>query len=129
MSSSYARGFSLVEVTIAIAVVGLMVVTTSILLQRLPVSGREVRDQDLALRIARDKIETLRAAGYGALPPSGAFNNTLLGSLASSTASVTFTDFNAKTKQVNVSVSWEGDGAVTRSVSLTTLITENSTLP
>ena len=37
--------------------------------------------------------------------------------------------YSPKTKQVNVSVSWEGDGAVTRSVSLTTLITENSTLP
>ncbi|KKW42353.1 MAG: putative membrane protein [Parcubacteria group bacterium GW2011_GWB1_55_9] len=123
------RGFSLVEVAIAVAIIGLMVVSTSMLLQRLPISGREVRDQDLALRIARDKIEILRATGYTSLPESGPFTNILLDSLASSTASVAVTDYNDKTKQVEVSVSWKGDNLVIRSLSLTTLVTQNSTLP
>ncbi|OGG62033.1 hypothetical protein A3C19_02865 [Candidatus Kaiserbacteria bacterium RIFCSPHIGHO2_02_FULL_54_22] len=123
------RGFSLVEVAIAVAIIGLMVVSTSMLLQRLPISGREVRDQDLALRIARDKIEILRATGYTSLPESGPFTNILLDSLASSTASVAVTDYNDKTKQVEVSVSWRGDNLVIRSLSLTTLVTQNSTLP
>ena len=123
------RGFSLVEVAIAVAIIGLMVVSTSMLLQRLPISGREVRDQDLALRIARDKIEILRATGYTSLPESGPFTNILLDSLASSTASVAVTDYNDKTKQVEVSVSWKGDNLVIRSLSLTTLVTQNSPLP
>lgn len=122
------RGFSLVEVTIAVAIVGIVIVATSVLIQRLPVSGREVRDQDLALKIVRNKIETLRAAGYESLPASGPFTDTLLGSFSSSTASVTVTQFNDDTKQVGVTVAWEGAELTTRSVSLTTLITENSTL-
>lgn len=122
------RGFSLVEVTIAVAIVGIVIVATSVLVQRLPVSGREVRDQDLALKIARNKIETLRAAGYESLPASGPFTDTLLSSFSSSTASVTVSQFNDDTKQIGVTVSWEGAELTTRSVSLTTLITENSTL-
>lgn len=114
--------------TIAIAIIGLMIVATSVLLARLPVNGREVRDQDVALKIARSEVESLRAAGYATLPASGPFTDTLLASLASSTATATITAFNAKTKKVNITVSWRGAGLVTRSVSLTTLITENSAL-
>lgn len=128
MKPRTAQGFSLVEVTIAVAVMGLVIVATSILLQRLPVSGREVRDQDLALKIVRNEVEILRAAGYDALPVSGPFSDTLLSSFASSTASVSISDFNDKTKLADVTVSWEGAVGTTRSVSLTTLITQNSAL-
>ena len=128
MTSSLARGFSLLEVTVAVAVVGTIIVATSVLLQRLPVSGREVRDQDLALKIARNEIEILRAAGYASLPENGPFSDALLGSFASSTASVSIADFNEKTRRVDVIVSWGGTGGTTRSVSLTTLITQNSAL-
>jgi prepilin-type N-terminal cleavage/methylation domain-containing protein len=123
------RGFSLIEVTVAVAIIGTMIVATGILLQRIPINGREVRDQDLALKIAHNEVEILRASGYASLPANGPFANALLSSLASSTSSVTITDFNAKTKQVDVSVYWKGVGLVTRSVSLTTLITQNSGLP
>src|SRR3989344_2681890 len=96
----YAKGFSLIEVTVAIGIVGLMIVSTSLLLQRIPVSGRETRDQDLALKIAREEVETLRAGGYAALPVSGAFTDPLLTSLASSSASLTVADYNDDTKEV-----------------------------
>ena len=129
MARHSARGFSLVEMTVAVAVIGVMIVTTGVLLQRLPVNGREVKDQDLALKIAQNEIEVLRAGGYETLPTSGPFSNPLLGSLASSTAEIAVTDFNAKTKQTVVTISWRGAGAVIRSLSLTTLITENSSLP
>lgn len=118
----------MIEATIAVAIIGTMVTATSALLQRIPVNGRETRDQDLALKIARNEIEILRASGYASLPSNGSFNNILLGSLASSTASVVTTDLNEKTKRVYVNVSWRGANLSTRSVSLTTLITENSRL-
>ncbi|MCX6787938.1 MAG: prepilin-type N-terminal cleavage/methylation domain-containing protein [Candidatus Kaiserbacteria bacterium] len=122
------RGFSLIEITIAIAIIGVMIVATSSFLARIPANGREVRDQDLALKIARSEIETLRALGYDALPLSGPFTDTLLGSLASSSASIAITAFNAKTKQVTASVTWRGASSSTRSTAITTLITQNSGL-
>lgn len=127
MSMRHLRGFSLVEVTVAIAVIGLMIVATSSLLQRLPVSGREVRDQDLALKIAHNELEVLRAAGYGSLPASGPFTDSLLSSLSFGAGSVTVSDFDAKTKQAVVDVSWVGAGGA-RSVSLTTLVTDGGGL-
>lgn len=129
MNALRLRGFSLIEATIAIAIIGTMIVATSMLLQRIPVSGREAKDQDLALRIARNELEIVRAAGYVALPPSGPFTNPLLASLASSTASLTVTDFSTDTKRVTVTVEWRGAAATARSLSLTTLITGSATAP
>jgi len=123
------RGFSLIEVTVAIGIIGVMILSTSIFLQRLPVSGREVRDQDIALRIARNEVEVLRATGYDSLPASGPFSNSLLSSLASGTGIATVTTYDAKTKKVDVVVSWTGTRAIARSVSLTTLVAQNSGLP
>lgn len=121
-------GFSLIEVTVAIGIIGMMILATSTLLQRIPVSGREVRDQDIALKIARNEIEVLRAGGYDALPASGPFLNSLLNSLLSGSASVAITVYDAKTKKTDVSVSWTGTGSITRTVLLTTLIAQNSGL-
>lgn len=129
MSALRLRGFSLIEATIAIAIIGTMIVATSMLLQRIPVSGREAKDQDLALRIARNELEILRAVGYAALPESGPFTDPLLASLASSSASFTVSDFSASTKRVDVTVTWRGSAATDRSLSLTTLITGSGATP
>ncbi len=128
MTSRSTSGFSLIEVVVALAIVALMIVTTAVLLQRIPVSGREVRDQDLALKIARTEVELLRSGGYDVLPTSGPFTSTLLASLASSSAAIVVTDYNVKTKQVVATVSWRGASSV-RSLSLTTLFTQGSELP
>lgn len=128
MATRHLRGFSLIEVMVAIAIIGVMIIATSALLLRLPINGREVRDQDIALKIAQSEIETLRAGGYDALPVSGSFTNPLLSSLAASSAAVTITVYDAKTKRADVAVSWTGTGSATRTVSLTTLITQNSGL-
>lgn len=124
-----ARGFTLIEAALAIAIIGLIITATGLLLARLPADGREVRDQDVALKIARDEIEGVRAGGYAALPATGAFTHTLLSSLASSSAQVSVSTYNAKTKQVQATVSWRGALGGTQSISLTTLVTQNSTLP
>lgn len=122
-------GFSLVEVTVAIAVIGMMIVSTGLLLERIPVGGREVRDQDTALKIARNEIESIRAGGYEALPESGPFTDTLLSALEGGVATVTVSDVEDGIRQVEVVVSWRGAGLVTRTVSLVTLVAENSGLP
>lgn len=121
-------GFSLIETTIAVGIIGVMVVAAGALLQRIPIDGREVRDQDLALKIARHEIEVLRGAGYDALPVSGSFTNPLLGSLSGGMGSVTVATYNAKTKRADIGVSWVGTGSVARSLTLTTLITQDSGL-
>ncbi|MFZ3044086.1 MAG: type II secretion system protein [Minisyncoccia bacterium] len=129
MLSHPTRGFSLIEVVVAIAILATMIVATSALLQRMPINGREVRDQDLALKIARNEIETLRAGGYAALPASGPFVNSLLASLSSGSGSLVVSVYDAKTKQVDVTVSWVGTAVTPRSVVLTTLLAETSGLP
>ena len=123
------RGFSLVEVVVGVTIIALMAVAMGVLLERLPVGAREARDQDIAIKIARTEIEQLRAGGYDALPVSGPFTNSLLSSLASSSASVTVSTYSSKTKSVVATVSWRGANGVSRSLTLTTLITQNSGLP
>ena len=125
----HTRGFTLVETVIAIGIIGIIVIATGTLLQRITVSGHEIRDQDIALRIARTQIEILRAGGYSALPATGTFTNTLLTSLASSTAQETITVVDAKTKKVDVLVSWRAEDANQRSLTLTTLMVQSSGLP
>lgn len=122
------KGFSLIEVTLAVALIGLIIVATGVMLERIPVGGREARDTDIALRIARSEIELLRSAGYAALPAGGEWSDPLLSSLASSTAALLVTDANAQTKQVEATVSWRGADLAPRSVSLTTLLTKDSGL-
>lgn len=128
MSPHRTRGFSLIETTVAIGIIGVMIVATGALLQHIPIDGREVRDQDLALKIARNEIEVLRGAGYDALPASGPFANPLLSALPGGAGSVIIATYNTKTKRADVSVSWVGTGSAARSLTLTTLVTQNSGL-
>ena len=89
------------------------------------VCAGHVKDQEIALRIANTKMESVRAGGYAAVPSSGPFSDTLLGTIPSGTASISVANSNAQTKQVTVTVSWNepaiGD---TRFVVLSTLITD-----
>lgn len=79
--------------------------------------------ENSAFRIADSKLDELRAGGYASLPESGPFSYPELVSLPQGAASTTVIVWNAKTKQVVVGVSWQGQDS-TRYVSLTTLITE-----
>lgn len=117
-----ARGFTLIEVVVSIFIIGIIFVASAMLLHGVQ-SSRVTRNEDLALKIAGNEIEMLRAGGYATLPPSGSpFTDSSLASLASSTATVTTADYDAKTKRVAVTVSWvESDGA-THAISLSTLV-------
>ncbi|MEK7604354.1 MAG: type II secretion system protein [Patescibacteria group bacterium] len=122
------RGFSLVEITIALAIIGTMIMVTSTLLQRVTVNTREVGDLGVATKIAQGELELLRGGGYTALPASGPFSHSLLNTLPSGAGTVTVTVIDAQTKQVVVTVSWQGSSGTTRTATLTSLIAQNSTL-
>ncbi|HET9641337.1 MAG TPA: type II secretion system protein [Candidatus Paceibacterota bacterium] len=124
------RGFSLIEATAAVAVISIVMLGTSLLLSRLPITGREARDQDVALRVARTRLELLQGGGYAALPTTTpmAFNDSLLTTLASSSASLTVADYASTTKRVDVNVSWLGSKGM-RTITLTSLISQSAGLP
>jgi prepilin-type N-terminal cleavage/methylation domain-containing protein len=117
------RGFSLVEVVISLFVIGVTIALTTTMLTLMPLS-RHAKDQSLALSIASNEVEGLRSLGYASLPASGSFSDTQLSLLPQGSGSITVTDFNPRTKQVDVTVSWqENASTASSSVSLTTLIT------
>jgi prepilin-type N-terminal cleavage/methylation domain-containing protein len=125
-----ARGFSLLEVVISIFIFGVMLVMAQAVMHS-GVLVRTSKNQGIALSIARNELETLRATGYGALPVSGSFTDTLMSTLpTAATAALTVSAYNAKTKQVTATVVWLEPGSTASStVSLSTLITQTGGLP
>jgi prepilin-type N-terminal cleavage/methylation domain-containing protein len=121
------RGFTLIEVTVAIFIIGIIIIASTMLLRAAQVN-RVTQDEDIALKIANNEVGVLRAGGYAALPASGSFTNSLLSMLPSGAAAVTISSYDAKTKKADVSVSWLGPDNATHAVALTTLITETGGL-
>lgn len=115
-------GFTLIEIVVSVFLIGAATMLFAASLNTLSFT-HAVRYDDIALRIANNKLETLRAGGYDALPASGAFTDPILPSLPQGTASTTITTFNAKTKEVVVQVGWKQDAA-TRVLTIATLITQ-----
>lgn len=124
------RGFSLVEVTVSIFIVGVAFLLLQAVIHS-SVLVRSSKNQGVALSIARNEIEILRAGGYASLPASGSFSDSLLSTLPrSATTTLTVSSYNAKTKKVSVSVVWLEPGSMASSTtSLTTLITQVGALP
>ncbi|MSU74309.1 prepilin-type N-terminal cleavage/methylation domain-containing protein [Candidatus Kaiserbacteria bacterium] len=126
----FSRGFSLIEIIVSVFIVGVILV----LLHAVILSASLVKsskNQNIALSIARNKLEGVRAGGYSALPMNGPFSDTLLGTLPrGATTTLTVSTYNTKTKQIDVSVVWLDQNALASStVSLRTLITETGGLP
>jgi prepilin-type N-terminal cleavage/methylation domain-containing protein len=124
------RGFSLIEIVVSVFIVGVML----IMLQAVMHSGvlvRNSKSRGVALAIARNELEILRAGGYATLPPSGTFSDILMSTLPPfATTTRTVSIYDAQTKQVSVSVVWRDAGSPASStVSLSTLITQTGGLP
>jgi prepilin-type N-terminal cleavage/methylation domain-containing protein len=124
------KGFSLIEFTISLFIVAVAVVLTTAMLRATTLT-RHVRYEDLATKIASNEMEGLRAAGYSSLPTSGSFSDPLLTLLpAQATGTIAVSAYDAKTKQVLVTVAWKEEGqTATSSVALATLITQLGGLP
>lgn len=121
-------GFTLVEVLVAILVVGVLVALYGVGVMTTSLT-REAAHQDVALHAASQQLGSLRMGGYTALPSSGSFSNTQVTQLPSGAGAMTISALNSKTKQVVVTVSWQEAGRGSRSVSLSTYITETGGLP
>lgn len=118
------KSFSLIEVLVSLFIVGVILVLYQVSFNSTLLS-RSAKNQEIALRIANNKMEELRAGGYTALPESSSFSDSQLGSLASSSASMVITNFNTNTKQIVIIVQWREPGSsAPRTISLTTLITK-----
>lgn len=128
MNQKSKSGFSLVEVLVTIFFVGLILVLHQTVLNKMWLI-QYVENEQIALRVANNKLEELRAGGYDALPLSGTFSDSQLNDLSSCTATMTITDLNATTKTVVITIAWQQPpGTPVRNISLTTLITKTGGL-
>lgn len=126
-SASTARGFTLIEVIIALFIVSVGAVCATIAVTMIK-GTRESTYRSTAIRIAETELNELRAGGYASLPSSEAFTSAELSGLPQGVASTTVTTWNAETKQVTTGVAWQGTDDRTHYVSLHTLVTETGGL-
>ncbi len=117
-----ARGFTLPEILLAIAMLSGVVVLYGAM-ANISFLSTDVGHKDIALNIAAHKIEELKATSYASLPASGTFTEPGLSELPGASASFTVSDYNADTKTITVSVSWQPQGKTARTITLTTLKT------
>lgn len=117
----------MIEMLVALFIMSVAVAFVTIVTGTIKVT-RDSTYENIAFRIADNKLDELRAGGYAVLPASGSFSDTELSSLPQGVASTSITVLNAKTKQVTAGVSWRGADNLTRFVSLTTLITQTGGL-
>lgn len=116
------RGYSIIELVIGLLIIGLSLSIYQVSLNTAQLN-KQARYQDLALRIASSKMEELRAMPYASLPAGGSFSHSLMSGLPSGQGTLTITNFNTRTKQVTVAVTWQSSTS-TRNVTLDSLITE-----
>ncbi|OGG68682.1 hypothetical protein A3E65_01670 [Candidatus Kaiserbacteria bacterium RIFCSPHIGHO2_12_FULL_56_13] len=117
------RGFSYIELIVTLALVGVILTVFLALLSPLPLA-RVAEHRSIALAVAENELDALRAAGYGVLPESGSWSAPELALLPSGAGTRTVTDYNDTTKQVVVNVTWsEIESTTPYSITLSTLIT------
>lgn len=118
------KGFSLIEAVITIFIIGVVLVLYQSAVSTIRLT-KIAKDQEIALRVANNKIEELRTGGYANLPESGGFSDAQLSVLPSGSGNMEISNFNADTKQVLVEVEWQETGSSSaRNVTLATLITK-----
>lgn len=123
MVLSLTRGFTLVETVVTLFILAIAIVIFAIATGILH-DTRDIRYENIALRVAQTKIDELRAIGYDALPPDGTFTDPLLSTVPFGAASSSSVTYNPKMKQISVGVSWLDRTGATRSVTLVTLLTD-----
>lgn len=122
-ASPSSRGFTLIEILVALGIVVAMLFALAALV-RLSVLQSTVHREEIALTIAMSTLEELRVGGYAALPPSGALAHPSLALLPGGAGTLSVSEFEDDTAEVEVTVTWEGRDGENRSMTLSTLITD-----
>jgi prepilin-type N-terminal cleavage/methylation domain-containing protein len=123
------RGFTLIEFTVSLFVIAVAIALTAAMLHA-SFLIRHVKDEDLASKIASNKMESVRSLGYSNVPATGSFTDTLMTSLPQGSGTLTVSTYDTATKKVIVTVFWKEAGQnATSSVALTTLVTQIGGLP
>lgn len=118
-------GFSLVEIAVGVAVIGLIIVALSDLFITITGIQRQSRNLALASRLAEQKIESLRNSHYNSLelsPPSLDFTAEMPAELASPRlAQVVVSEPAPGMKRLDVTVTYR-EGSRDKTVALSALI-------
>lgn len=119
------KGFTVVELVVAIGLFGIIVPAVAIGLSNLAVIQNRARDLTLVNMLAQNKIETLRSAGYNSVTTgttsfSGELPNVLS---APKSAQYVVTQPQTGIKQIDVTISYSEYGGA-KTVSYRTLISE-----
>ncbi len=118
------KGFSIIEVVVSLFILGVVLLVYAAANNTL-ILNRIAKHQQLAYRIAANKMESLRSAGYISLPATSTFTDPLFTNLPTASGNIEVTVYDTKTKEVTVTVTWREQGtAVDKRSTVTTLITQ-----
>lgn len=125
MTRKSERGFTVIELLVAIAVVGILVPTLIGFLNTLNRLNDRARDMTVVNSLVENKVEGLRSAGYSAVNNGTvSFSNELPVSLGNpKSATYVVTSPTAGMKQVDITVSYNDHGT-TQTVQYRTYIGE-----
>lgn len=122
------RGFSLIEIVISLAIIGVILVIYQLSISTTSLV-RVSKNKEIAVRAASNQLQDLRALGYAGLSAGGTFTDTQLGPLPGVQGAYSISAYNASTKQVTVTVTWNEAGASgVQTITLSTLVTETGGL-
>lgn len=125
MSNHQEKGFTIVELLLAIAMFGIIVPAIILGITNLTSINNRARDLALVNMLAQNKVEMLRSAGYNSLPASTVnFTSELPVTLASpKDASYTVTNPSPGIKEVSITISYK-DYQQTKTVRYKSIISE-----
>jgi prepilin-type N-terminal cleavage/methylation domain-containing protein len=119
------QGFTIIELLITIAVVGILVPTLAGFINTLNRFNDRARDLTLVNSLAENKVESLRSIGYsGITAGTTSFDGELPATLGSPRSAIyTVTTPNTGIKQVDLSISYNDHGT-TQTVNYRTFVGE-----
>ncbi len=98
-------GLTVIEVVITLFIIGVTLVLFAVAANSI-VLNKSSKYKEIALRIADQKIQTVRNASFSSIPASGTFSDPQLSSLPNGQGNITVSDISATLKNVAVVVTW-----------------------
>ncbi len=98
-------GFTIIEVVVTLFILGVTLVLFQVTAHSVALN-KYSRYKEVAVRIADQKMQTLRITPFASFPTSGTFSDSRMSLLPSGQGSITVTDINSTLKDVKVTVTW-----------------------